>query len=70
MRLAYALAQFKWADDAARAAGIAPSTFWRWIKAGRAGDPRFAELARLVQRQHAEYEAKYATDASPVSAAD
>jgi hypothetical protein len=35
-------------DRAAEAAGISKRTLQRWIKAGRAGDPRYAELAEAV----------------------
>lgn len=36
-------------EDAARRAGIGPSTLWRWLAAGRAGDPRFVALVRGAQ---------------------
>lgn len=35
-------------DEAARAAGVGPSTLYRWLQRGRAGDPRFASLARAI----------------------
>jgi len=35
-------------DRAAEAAGISKRTLQRWIKAGRAGDPRYAELAEAI----------------------
>ncbi|MEW4568519.1 helix-turn-helix domain-containing protein [Tautonia sp. JC769] len=35
-------------DEAAEAAGISKRTLQRWIKSGRAGDPRFADLAEAV----------------------
>jgi hypothetical protein len=49
MRFAHALGQARSLDDAARAAGVVPSTAWRWVQAGRNGDPRFRELVRMVE---------------------
>jgi transposase-like protein len=34
--------------EAARRAGVGPSTFYGWLKLGRAGDPTFAPLAEAV----------------------
>ena len=36
-------------DEAAKSAGVGASTFYRWLQRGRAGDPRFAPLARAVR---------------------
>jgi len=35
-------------EDAARAGGIGPSTLYRWLAAGRKGDPRFGPLVEAV----------------------
>jgi hypothetical protein len=35
--------------DAARAAGISRPTLYRWLARGRAGDPRYARLANVVE---------------------
>jgi hypothetical protein len=37
-------------EDAARRAGIGPSTLWRWLAAGRAGDPRFVALVEALDQ--------------------
>src|SRR5262249_12925875 len=34
--------------DAARAAGIRPSTLYRWLAPARAGDPRFGPLVAVI----------------------
>ena len=36
-------------DDAARAAGVGPSTVYRWLAKGRAGDPRFKAFADALR---------------------
>ena len=36
-------------DDAARAVGIGPSTVYRWLAKGRAGDPRFKAFADALR---------------------
>lgn len=36
-------------DNAAEAAGVGASTLYRWLQRGRAGDPRYADLARAIQ---------------------
>jgi hypothetical protein len=35
-------------EDAARLAGIGPTTLGRWRAAGRAGDPRFVALVEAI----------------------
>jgi hypothetical protein len=37
-------------EAAARAAGIGPSTLYRWMALARGGDPRFGPLAGVVNR--------------------
>jgi hypothetical protein len=37
-------------EDAARMAGIGTTTLWRWLVAGRAGDPRFTTLVEAINR--------------------
>ena len=37
-------------EDAARRAGIGASTLWRWLAAGRAGDPRYSALVEALDQ--------------------
>src|SRR5262245_40092198 len=39
-----ALCQGQSLDEAARSAGVGPSTLYRWLAAGRRGDPRYSAL--------------------------
>ncbi len=36
-------------DEAARASGVGASTLYRWLQRGKAGDERFADLARAIR---------------------
>lgn len=52
-------------DRAAEEAGISKRTLQRWIKAGRAGDPRYADLAEAVTT--AERLASWGRDIAPIT---
>ena len=43
------IAQGRPHDKAAKTAGVGASTVYRWLQKGRAGDPRFAPLARATR---------------------
>jgi hypothetical protein len=48
LRLAVALHAGLPVPEAARAAGLGRTTLYRWLAAGRRGDPRFRDLADAV----------------------
>lgn len=39
-------------DEAARNAGVGPSSLQRWMLLGRRGDPRYVDFARAVSANH------------------
>lgn len=57
-------------DTAAKLAGIAPTTLFKYLRLGREGDPDYAEFAKRVKRAEAESETELidrVRDASRVS---
>jgi hypothetical protein len=36
-------------DEAARAGGVSPSTLYRWLQAGKRGDPRYSPLVEAIR---------------------
>jgi hypothetical protein len=50
LRLGEALGRGCWPWDAAGQAGIGKSTLRRWLRAGVAGDPRFASLVQMCDK--------------------
>jgi len=45
-----------YAEQAARAAGIAPSTYYGWLRRGEAGEPTFSEFSEALRAGEAEAE--------------
>ncbi len=45
-----------YAEQAARAAGIAPSTYYDWLRRGEAGEPTFSEFSEALRAGEAEAE--------------
>jgi transposase-like protein len=45
-----------YAEQAARAAGISPSTFYDWLRRGEAGEAPFSEFSETVRAREAEAE--------------
>ena len=45
-----------YAEQAARAAGIAPSTYCDWLRRGEAGEPTFSEFSEALRAGEAEAE--------------
>jgi hypothetical protein len=52
-RILDAIGQGAWAEQAARAAGIAPSTYYSWIERGEAGEEPFSEFSEALRAREA-----------------
>jgi len=55
-RIAESIQAGAYAEQAARAAGIAPSTYYEWIKRGESGEQPFSEFSEAVRAREAEAE--------------